>query len=175
MHLESAIAIPQENADSSVEYIGNDQIEFIVAIEIAYGNRDGSFPGWIVYGCLESPIAIPEQNAHIARPTITVNDRQIQPIVTIEVARCDCGRIFPSSEVGRSLKRPISVTEQNAHPTIIPLAGIPKIGHSKVELAIPVEIPGDNGARCCAYGIVLSRHESYACTHRDMARQKKQE
>src|SRR5262249_55205844 len=123
----------------------------------------------IIHGRLKSSVAVSRQDADMPPPAIKVDNRQVEPMISVEVSYCDRNGTLPSRNVDRSSERAITVTEQDTHPSIIPNPGIPAIDHSQLNLAAALKARISHRHGFCSHGIVHRWLESDSCTGRRMA------
>jgi len=67
--------------------VGSRQIEFVIAVKVAGHDGYGNCPSRVLHWRLKSPVAIAKQNCNLVGSS---RDRQVNPVVAVEVTRNNC-------------------------------------------------------------------------------------
>src|SRR5262249_927538 len=84
--LKSPVAIPKKNRDViTCGAVGNREVKVSITIKISRSNEFREIPGRIIYSCLESSVAIAQQNAHVV--IIYVSHCEVEIAILIEITQ----------------------------------------------------------------------------------------
>ena len=104
----------------------------------------------------ERAIALTEKDDN--RRSHIGEDCNIGFAIAIEIADRECSRILVHCRGGGGMEGPIALTEKNRNAAVIGIAlgiGATRLGNSKIRLAIPVKVRGDDGIRNFSQDYVL--------------------
>src|SRR5207247_1006307 len=132
--LESTIAIAQQHAHrgAAAGAVGHGEVRLTIEVEVSYHDEVRVAPSIVVDSCLEGPIAVAQQHAHVAP---LVGDSDVGLAIPIKVTYRYANGIGGASVVADcSLESPISVAQQHSNVAAV------VVGHGQVGLTIPVEV-----------------------------------
>ena len=98
MSQKRTVADAEKHANARAIVICHNEIGLQVAVEVCYDNGFGADSSWIIHLCLESAIAVVEQDARGVSKHIAGN--QVCFTVSVEVARCHVLRPVPRGILG---------------------------------------------------------------------------